>query len=126
MKYAAITLYEQALKAYNCLFSVFSRISLDIKTKLSLFDAMIAPILLYGSEVWGIDLAKTRKDGTNIDMYLEKHLQNNFLTKLETKFYRQLLKVRRNAPIHALRGELGRHPISIRAINTLIKYCNQI
>ena len=46
-------LSEQALKAYHSLLYVFDRVNLDVKTKLSLFDSMVVPILLYGSEVWG-------------------------------------------------------------------------
>ena len=46
-------LQEQALHAYNNILSLFDRVHLDIKTKLSLFDHMVAPIILYGAEVWG-------------------------------------------------------------------------
>ena len=46
-------LSEQALVAFNNLLSLFSRINLDIKTKLSLFEKMAVPIILYGSELWG-------------------------------------------------------------------------
>ena len=51
---AVKALSDQALKAYNSLLSVFSRINIDVKTKLSLFDSMVVPILLYGAETWGI------------------------------------------------------------------------
>ena len=54
MKNVVKVLNEQALKAYNHLLSIFSRVSLDIRTKLSLFDSLVAPIIMYGSEVWGI------------------------------------------------------------------------
>ena len=47
-------LQEQALHAYYNILSLFDRVHLDIKTKLSLFDQMVAPIILYGAEVWGV------------------------------------------------------------------------
>ena len=47
-------LHEQALRAYCNLMTLFDRVKLDVKTKLSLFDTMIVPILLYGSEVWSV------------------------------------------------------------------------
>jgi len=47
------TLNEQALKAYNHHISIFSRVSLDIKTKRYLFDMLGVPIITYGCEVWG-------------------------------------------------------------------------
>lgn len=118
-------LYEKGLKALFKLNKLIQQ-SFDIPTIIHIFDHTIAPILLYASEVWGIYLAKTKQNGVNNDYYLEKHLENNALTKLEIKFYRQLLKVKRNAPILAIRGELGRHPITIKAINRSIKYYNQI
>ena len=54
---------DQTLKAYNNLLSLFDKVDMDIKTKLSLFDTMVVPI--YCSEVWGIynftDLDKIHK-----------------------------------------------------------------
>ena len=54
MIHAVKALNDQALKAYNNLLSLFDKVDIDIKTKLSLFDAMVVPILLYCSEVWGL------------------------------------------------------------------------
>jgi hypothetical protein len=55
MKNAIKVLCDQALKAYYCLLSLFTRVNLDIKTKLSLFDSLVLHILLYASEmIWGI------------------------------------------------------------------------
>jgi len=38
-------LHDQALRAYNSLHFLFDKVSLDIKTQLSLFDSMVVPIL---------------------------------------------------------------------------------
>ena len=46
-------LSEQARKAMFSLFSLFDMISLNVSEKLKMFDAMISPILNYGSEIWG-------------------------------------------------------------------------
>ena len=54
MKLVAKSLSEQALRAMNNLLSLFTRINLDVKTKLLLFDRLVVPIILYGSEVWGV------------------------------------------------------------------------
>lgn len=51
---ATKALSNQALKAYYGLLSVFERVMFDIKTKLYLLDCMVSPILLYGSEIWGV------------------------------------------------------------------------
>jgi hypothetical protein len=51
---AVKALSEQTLRAYKNLLSLFSRVTLDVKTKTSLLDSMIAPIILilFVSEVW--------------------------------------------------------------------------
>ena len=51
---AVKALSEQALHAYYNLCYIFDKLQCNIKMKLSLFGKMIVPILLYGSEVWGI------------------------------------------------------------------------
>jgi hypothetical protein len=40
LSYAVKSLSEQALKAYGSLMRVFDKVSLDIKTKFLLFDAL--------------------------------------------------------------------------------------
>ena len=94
MSHVIKTLYEQALKAYNHLLSIFSRVHVDVKTKLTLFDALVVPILLYGSEVWGI-------------------YNTNDVDKLHLKFCKLLLGVRPKTSNAAVFGELGRFPLSI-------------
>lgn len=54
MKEAMLKLFEQALKAINGLYSTFSRLNFNVKTKLILFDRMISLILFYCSEVFCI------------------------------------------------------------------------
>ena len=96
-----------------------------MKTILFVFDHTMAPILLYGSETWGLQFAKFGNNNKN-DMYFKKHLDNNDLTQLEIKFYKRLLQVKRNTATLAVRSELGRHPITLKAINRSIKYFSQI
>ena len=54
LRFAVKDLNEQALRAFNTLLFVCKNVSLDITLKLSLFDKLVSPILLYGSEIWGI------------------------------------------------------------------------
>lgn len=44
---------------------VFGKIPTNVKTKLAMFDTLVAPILLYGSELWGI---YDYKEIDNLDM----------------------------------------------------------
>lgn len=103
MKNVAKTLSDQALKAYNALVSLFSRVNLDIKTKLCLFDSMISPILLYSADVWGI------YDIKDID-------------KIHIKFCKYILGVRQQTPNLAVFGELGRYPMPVICKEKVLKY----
>lgn len=103
MKHDIQTLHEQALKAYNSLLSTFSRITADIRTKLSLFDSVVVPILLYGSEIWGF--------------YNYKEVD-----RLHLKFCKQLLGVKFSTSNAAVVGKLGRYPLSLKRKERAIKY----
>jgi hypothetical protein len=103
LKDAAKTLHEQALKAYNNLLSVFNRVKIDLKTKLSMFDTLVVPILLYGSEIWGV--------------YNYKEID-----KLHLRFCKYILGVRPQTSNVAVFGELGRKPLSVIAKERALKY----
>jgi len=86
-------LIEQALKAYNHLISIFSRVALDIKTKLYLFDMFVVPVITYGCKVWGI-------------------YSLSQVVKLHYKFCKFILDVPPQASNAAVLGNLGRIPLS--------------
>ncbi|MES9881010.1 MAG: reverse transcriptase domain-containing protein [Sedimenticola sp.] len=96
-------LSDQALKSMNNLISVFGRISVDINTKLKLFDALVKPILLYGSEVLGISCE------SEID-------------KIHIKYCKSILGLKRQTPNAAVYGELGRLPISILCKERVLRF----
>lgn len=103
MKQAVKTLNEKALKAYHNLLSVFTRINVDIKLKLSLFDSLIVPIILYGCEIWG-------------PYELEE------VDKLHIRFCKLILGVKSQTPNVAVFGELGRVPLSVIAVERSLKF----
>ena len=61
------------------------------------FDKMITPIVLYGSEVWGIYCIKE-------------------IDKFHIKFCKYVLGVKTQTSNFAVYGELGRFPFYIKAI----------
>ena len=96
-------LSEQAIKAYHNLIAVFNKVKLDIKTKFYLFDSLIVPILLYGSEIWGV--------------YEFKEID-----KLHIKFCKRILGVSNQTPNLAVLGELGRFPLYVIAKERSLKF----
>lgn len=124
LRNAVQKLYEKGLKAVFKLYKLTEH-DYDIKTILYIFDHTIVPILIYGAETWGFEFAKIGKNN-NTDNYFEKHLDNNVLTQLEIKFYKRLLRVKRHTATLAVRSELGRHPVTLKAIGRSIKYFHQV
>jgi hypothetical protein len=79
----------------------------DIDTMLHLFDTMITPILLYGSEVWGFK---------NIDIIERIHL----------RFCKILLKLHKSTPNVMVYGELGRHPLDINVKVRMVTFWHKL
>jgi hypothetical protein len=70
------------------------KLSLPIDILLQLFDVMVAPILLYGAEVWGYE-------------------KNDIAETLYLEFCKYIMKVKKCTPNYILYGELGRVPMSV-------------
>ena len=68
------------------------RLNLDVDVQLHLFDTMVLPIALYGSEIWG-------------------HVNFEMIERLHLQFCKMLLKVKKCTPTCMVLGELGRLPI---------------
>jgi hypothetical protein len=98
------TLTGQASKAMAFLLQVGKKVKgLDVKTYLLLFDKMILPILLYGSEIWDYDTF-------------------DCIEVTQRKFCKCILKLPSNTPSAAVLGECGRYPIKVHSGVRFIKY----
>ena len=75
-------------------------INIPIRIWTKIFDSVIVPIALYGSEVWG-PLSRLEHDSW------DKHP----IETLHTEFCRKILNVQRKIPNNACRAELGRFPL---------------
>ena len=87
-------LVEQARKAMVSILRKSRKLHLPIDLQLQLFDGMVAPILLYVSEITGFD----KSDG---------------LERLCTQFYKIILNLKKTTPNIILYGELWRYSIDI-------------
>jgi sialic acid synthase SpsE len=87
-------LRNQADRAMFALIGKCKKLCLPVDIQLQLFDALVKPILLYGSEVWGYE---------NIIL----------LERLQLKFLKILLNVNRSTTNNMVYGELGCLPIGI-------------
>ena len=73
----------------------------NIMLTIKLFDALISPILLYGSEIWGVD-CNDRMDKDPAEL-------------VQIKFLKWLLGVNKYCSNNAFRAETGKFPIKIEA-----------
>ena len=103
---------KQVMQAKRAMFDLLTksrRLSLPIDIQLELFDRMVVPILLYGSEVWGF---------SNIEQ----------IEVMYRKFLKYLLRLPKSTPNCMVYGETGRQPLSElvkhRMISFWIKICN--
>ena len=99
-----------SLKRYICTGNIKARLGMI------LFDQMIKPSLCYASEIWSAcDLAK-RKFRTGDGF--AKYLDSITIEKVYVKFCKFILGVNKRA----VKGELGRFPVSVSYIIQTFKY----
>lgn len=97
-------LAEKATKSLYSIKQMLNRYpNIDISSAFKVFDGKIMPILMYGSEIWGLH------NGENIEI-----VHNNFC--------RFILKVHNNASTLAVRGELGRFTVRTVRLARVVKY----
>lgn len=85
------------------------KLSLPVDTGilLQLFDAMVAPILLYGADVWCYE-------------------NNDILDILHLEFCKYILKVKKSTPNCIIYGELGRVPLDVSVKARMIGFWERI
>ena len=97
---------NQARRAMYSLLSKSYSLDLPIDILLELFDQLVIPVLLYGSEVWGFEVIR------NLEVF---HM----------KFCKQILKLNRSTANCMVLGELGRFSLEKYISNRMINFwCN--
>ena len=92
-------LLEQGRKAIFSVLRKIKKLNLPIDMQLQMFDCMVVPILLYGSEIYGYE-------------------KSDIIESLFLQFYKIIMCFKKSTPNAILYGELGRYPADI-----LIKSC---
>ena len=80
---------------------------LDVDTLIHLFDCVVKPILLYGSEIWGY---------CNIDI----------LERIQRRFLKIILKLNRNTPNNMVYGEVGCYPLSLSVKTRMVTFWHKL
>ena len=97
-------------KASRAMLAIWSSLRtlpvIPVNTYLNVFDFMIKPILLYGSEVWGPYEIKANTNSTINSLLINCKCQ---IEKFHSKFCKQVLRVHKFSSNVAVRGELDRY-----------------
>jgi len=116
-KLAQKTLADKAMRALFKLKNLLFDSNTNPTTSIKLFDQLIKPICMYGSEIWGADLLKTPEFSK-----LAQSIEKLACEKLNLSICRFILGVHKKSQISAIRGELGRAPLGTEIISNMIKY----
>ncbi len=108
---AVNALKDKARRALYAIKKEFQNIEILLPIWCKIFDSVIQPIALYGSEVWGplSDQSYTRWDRHPTEA-------------LHTEFCKIILKLQRKTPNNACRAELGRFPLIINMHKRSLKF----
>ena len=98
---------NQGKKALYALLKRSKQLCLPIDLQIELFNKLVKPILLYGSEVWGYG---------NIEIIERVHL----------KFLKHILKAKTSTPNSIIYGETGEMPLSIDIQTRQISYWSKL
>ena len=100
-------LTDQARKAMFSVMTKVKKLCLPVDIQLQLFDSMLSPILLYGSEVWGYE---------NIAI----------ISQFQLKFYKYMLKLKMSTPTIMVMGELGACPIENKIYSNMLNFWGRL
>lgn len=98
---------EQASKSMFAVLKQSRSIGLTMDIQKDIFNKIVAPVLLYGCEIWG-----------------SCNYEN--LEKLKRKYYKVCLNLRDNASTDMLFGDLGETPLNISINTRMISYWSKL
>ena len=110
-------LADKAMRALFKLKGLLHSSNIKPSVSMKLFEQLIQPICLYGSELWGAYSLKTVEHHKFIES-----MEKLACEKLNMSFCRFLLGVHKKAQQSAIRGELGRAPLAVDIIANMMKY----
>ena len=97
---------RQARKASYSLITKIKQLNLTFEVSIELFERLVIPILLYGSEIWGYE------DPKQVEIMLNKTM-------------RRFMKLHKTTPMCMINGELGLKEISEYIDNRMANFwCN--
>jgi hypothetical protein len=117
--------YKKSLKAYFKLTKITQNLTSG-STLFHLFDSTVKPVLLYGSEIWGLKLLKNQRVNGDSDFTLETVAIKDRIENLQVMMCRHFLGVNKKSVKLAIYGDTGRYPLYLDIIINAVKYLNRL
>ena len=114
-------LFEKASRAwFGISNTIYKNKRLEVKKALAIFDSLVTPVALYGTEFWlpHILSDKTLKNETNLLDAWEGFIAE----KLNQKCCRMILSVQNKTSRLAVHGELARYPLFLKSLAQCLNY----
>ena len=125
-KKACQTLGDKACKPMYPLVDAIFKFNLTVSRALDLFEKLVQPTLLYGSEIWAsFSSHQLNFISKNQDALLRYSLESP-VDRPKLKFCKQILGLKRNSSSLAVYGELGIIPTALFAIIRTIKFWHRV
>ena len=96
-------LVQQSQKSLFALFRRIRNVNIPVDLQFKLFDTLVAPILLYSSEIWGFENTKEIK-------------------KVHLQFIKKTIGLRMSTPNYMVYGESGRYPLHIQITLRMLNF----
>ena len=110
-------------KALGAMFSLIRNINkhrtVSPSLLFELFDKLVAPIVLYNSEVWGTSFIPL---STSTDILDTKVLSRHMVENLHLMFIKIILGVSVRTTNWAVTSESGRYPLALRSYEAMVKF----
>ena len=121
------SLYNKGLKTYFKFSKCFKDSKPSLQTFLHIFDHTVLPVMMYGSEIWGL-FKKYEKlsDENKADNFFNQLCKDLTMEKLHIKACKQFLCLNKRSTNIAVMGEVGRFPLMLNVILSMFKFWRHI
>lgn len=120
--YGQDDIFKKSMKASFKLTKLITSGEPSIKTSLHLYDHLIKPIVLYGSEIWGIFKTSSAACMKTSTFILNDIYKNNIADRSQVKYLKYILGVNKYSSNLAVLSETGRFPMYFSIIISVVKY----
>ena len=124
--YGQNDIFNKARKATFKVTKLITSAEPSVKTSLHLYDHLIKPILLYGSEIWGAFKTNSKACKKDDTFLFPSIYKNSLADKSQVSFLKYTLGVNKYSSNLAVLSETGRLPMHFSVIISIVKYLHRL